>query len=387
MVGGRFNENDNLNMQTSPIHLSVDPINNSASVYLDTLRLLFAQLVVIGHGASFFSVLSFLHPPNFPWIQSIAVVGFFWLSGFLICYSIIGHTKRNKNYGFLNYFIARFSRIYSAFIPSFLFVLIFDGLFQWTHPGVYGFTSSYDFSVAGKNLLMLHKFPIPAISSPMFGSGSTWWTLGIEWWMYMFFGWAILMAKPKTPRVLFYGVLLLFSIVPLNYALRGNAITGMGLSLVWFIATLFPFAKDVVNKYVTTTFQILFSFIFLSFSMYRYRSCGDPYDFIGSLYLGLFVLVSTCYAGNSTAHISVYLQNIIRFVAGYSFTLFLIHYSILYFVYKTGLLTGWYAFVCTFLVSNFVAAILAIPTEMQHKKVAKILLRFTQTRRFGKLDR
>ena len=92
------------------------------SIILDLIRGVSAQLVVIGHGISFFGIFKLVQQPNFPSIQNIAVLIFFILSGFLISYS----TFRKSNYGFKQYFIDRFSRIYTAFIPSLLFVFLLD---------------------------------------------------------------------------------------------------------------------------------------------------------------------------------------------------------------------------------------------------------------------
>lgn len=177
----------------------IEVLTEKTSLYLDFSRFVLSQLVLIGHAASFFGVMDFFGPPIFPWVQSIAVVGFFWLSGFLICYSTIRKLNRPE-YGFGVFFLERFSRIYSAFIPALLFVICIDGLFQIMKPGVYGFYKSYAFDVALGNILMLFKFPVQILQYPMFGSASAWWTLGIEWWLYMAFGWLLL----KDRDVLYY---------------------------------------------------------------------------------------------------------------------------------------------------------------------------------------
>jgi hypothetical protein len=51
--------------------------SENAYVSLDLIRALSAQMVIIGHGISFLSILMWLHPPNFPWISEIAVLIFF----------------------------------------------------------------------------------------------------------------------------------------------------------------------------------------------------------------------------------------------------------------------------------------------------------------------
>ena len=69
-------------------------LKEGSSVILDFIRGASAQVVVIGHGISFFGIFTFLHEPNFPWMQNIAVLIFFLLSGFLIPYSTIRKKKQ-----------------------------------------------------------------------------------------------------------------------------------------------------------------------------------------------------------------------------------------------------------------------------------------------------
>jgi len=64
---------------------------------LDMLRGLASQLVLVGHAMSYFGVMKILHPPNFPWIQNIAVVVFFILSGFVITRSVVIRTAESGN--------------------------------------------------------------------------------------------------------------------------------------------------------------------------------------------------------------------------------------------------------------------------------------------------
>jgi peptidoglycan/LPS O-acetylase OafA/YrhL len=101
-------------------------LNKGASTVIDLIRGVSAQIVVVGHGLSYFGIFTFLHEPNFPWMQNIAVLIFFILSGFLISYSTVRRSLSDVNYGFSYYFVDRFSRIYIPFIAAIIFVLIID---------------------------------------------------------------------------------------------------------------------------------------------------------------------------------------------------------------------------------------------------------------------
>lgn len=175
-------------MSSDGFVFDVQPLKEGTSIYLDGLRVILCQIVLIGHAASFFGVMSFIEPPNFPWIQSIAVVGFFWLSGFLICHSTLMRKQRENQYVFSDFFFDRFARIFSAYVPALIFVFLIDFVFISLYSHTYGFYGSFSLEVAIKNLLMLQKHPVELLTAPMFGSASTWWTLGVEWWLYMLFG-------------------------------------------------------------------------------------------------------------------------------------------------------------------------------------------------------
>ncbi|SDJ71020.1 hypothetical protein SAMN05216338_106153 [Bradyrhizobium sp. Rc2d] len=66
---------------------------------------------------------------------------------------------------------------------------------------------------------------------------------------------------------------------------------------------------------------------------------------------------------------------IVRFFAGYSFTLYLIHHTLMYpafLLWKDG---GWLIFIPAVLVANVVAAVVATYTESRHKQLAQWLQR------------
>ena len=362
-------------MKCDSSFLSVAPLGDGTSFYLDTLRAILSQLVLIGHAASFFGVMTFIHPPNFPWIQSIAVIGFFWLSGFLICHSSLLRKQRSKDYYFFDFFISRFARIYAGYVPALLFVFLIDWVFIELYPENYRFYESFSFEIAIKNVVMMQKFPIDFLRVPMFGSASTWWTLGIEWWLYMFFGWAFLKEKKWQHPKIYWFVLLLLSIVPVNFAVRGTGSVGIGLSLTWFLACGFALAKDVICKRVPREVMLISCLGLAALSVTRYKISMDAFDFISSLYFGGALLLSICWMQGFGTKIDKTLRKIVHITAGYSFTLFLTHYSILSFIHSAKLMHGWPAFNVSFLISNLVAFLLAFYFEMRFASFASFLRR------------
>ncbi|MBR0958776.1 hypothetical protein [Bradyrhizobium japonicum] len=85
--------------------------------------------------------------------------------------------------------------------------------------------------------------------------------------------------------------------------------------------------------------------------------------------LGVVGATQAMWAINSDA-----LTGAVGLFSGYSFTLYLIHHTIMYpafLLWKDG---GWLVFGCTIILANVVAATLAVFTEMRHKQLAKHLL-------------
>jgi peptidoglycan/LPS O-acetylase OafA/YrhL len=110
---------------TGPVDLRA----TQASALLDLIRLSAAQAVCVGHAISFFGVAKTFQPPNFPWIQNVAVQVFFVLSGFVIAFTLV-ERGRDENYGFRQYLADRFARIYSAYVPSLVAIAAIDSAVQ-----------------------------------------------------------------------------------------------------------------------------------------------------------------------------------------------------------------------------------------------------------------
>jgi membrane-bound acyltransferase YfiQ involved in biofilm formation len=64
----------------------------------------------------------------------------------------------------------------------------------------------------------------------------------------------------------------------------------------------------------------------------------------------------------------------IRFLAGYSFTLYLVHHTVMWVAFQLWPGSGWMVFTALVLLSNSVAAVMALATEMRHKRLAALLI-------------
>jgi peptidoglycan/LPS O-acetylase OafA/YrhL len=109
----------------------------------------------------------------------------------------------------------------------------------------------------------------------------------------------------------------------------------------------------------------------LAFIAYCYLIApGHEYDIaLYPLLLASFAGIVVFAAGFETRSEGRLIRTI-RFSANYSFTLYLIHYTILYAFSRIGL-TGWGGFFGGVITANLIAIAMAIPTEMRHRAFAR----------------
>jgi peptidoglycan/LPS O-acetylase OafA/YrhL len=343
------------------------------SVLLDLIRGISAQLVVVGHGISFFGIFTFLHEPNTPWMQNIAVLIFFLLSGFLITYSTINKIILIKEYDFKHYLIDRVARIYTAFVPALLFVFFVDFLSKYLNPSVYNYTNSYNFKTFLGNLFMFQDF-FKSLYLPnfitSFGSGRPFWTLAIEWWIYLWFGFLILVVfRVKKTDVFTIIIITFLSIVPFYNVINGR---GNGLTIYWLFGVLIYLlsVQNILNN-IKDKIKFLILSLILFLALARVFYVMEAYDPIFAFLLALGLWITIDIYKNKV--FSDRIEWVIKYNSSYSYTLYLVHYSIFDFIkshfdesYNPYLL-----FVFGFLVSNIISVIIGRYTELKLTKLVK----------------
>ncbi len=345
-------------------------LSEGSSLILDLIRGISAQLVVYGHGALYCGV--FIFP--FFYIQNIAVAIFFIISGFVITYSTINKVNSNSNFSFKQYLIDRFSRVYTTFIPSIIFVLLLDFLSKNISPDLYAYNSAYNFKTFVGNIFMLQDFPFTNHVLTSFGSARPFWTLAVEWWIYIFFGYLLLMFfKAKNNLILNFLIFTFLLIVP-SYNLIGGR--GNGLMLTWFYGVIIYFFassqlfKNNIKFIYKFYILVLISFLFL-IRIYIIRTEYDPIlTFI--LAVMMFLLIDFF----SNFNFNRFFKKIIRYNASYSFTLYLIHYSIFDFmvIHFKESINKYILFFVGFIISNILSIIVGRYTEIKLTRIVKNIL-------------
>ncbi len=356
-------------------------LSQSSSIALDLIRSLSSQIVLIGHGMVLFGIFPSKESLTPLYLQNFGVLVFFILSGFLISYSTFNKFE-SPNYVFLTYFTDRFVRIYVAYLPILVLIFLFDYfIFAKFLPNKYGHFQDLNIKTFVGNLFMLQDFQLKNLSEftksmsvTSLGSARPLWTLALEWWFYMFFGWLVFYNKIKLNVILKVGILLSLSLIPLINILlnpRGNC-----LGAIWFLGCLIYLLSS--NGFLKTisikkTLLILLVLIILLFFRVNFNQ-NEFYDFrIGFLTAAIIFFVILLFQ-NLDYFKNKNLNLIIKRTSDYSFTLYLIHYSILdfYHFYFTNN-NKWFDLIITLIMCNLIAFLIAFCTEFKHKKLRKLV--------------
>jgi peptidoglycan/LPS O-acetylase OafA/YrhL len=375
------------------------------------IRLVACELVVIGHFLTRYqpaTVEASLRLGRT--LGGTAVLLFFALSGLLISYSLYNKLD-NPEYHFRNYFVDRFSRIYSGLLPAMLFGTIIVVIIYVTNYSYFmqlcSMQSMPSLFTFGMTLGMLERFPVNFFNSLLsvfglsfpfpdvtpYGFNGILWVLVIEWWIYMVFGWIVIgslglirkQKRSKSYKVIFLVVAALLSLLLIAMYQQNSSFI-----IVWFVGVLMMLAissKTLNTKLSsnprTTLLGILFILSLASavYGMYVTFAWTDQYyDLkLGILlstcvFLGVLLLNEGGFKRVSKLILNKHIVSWITIGAGYSYTLFLTHYPII--IFLNGLnLTGnrFLMMLPILLITNLTAFSLAHFTEKKHKELARTI--------------
>jgi peptidoglycan/LPS O-acetylase OafA/YrhL len=350
---------------------SLDRSKNDTSGLLDLLRAVAAQMVCVGHGISFF--VSDWRPTRLPYMQNVGVLLFFLISGFLITYTLIERSK-NPAYSFPQFFIERFSRIYSGLIPALAIVAIIDGVTVYL-TGDPLISRYFTLKTLIANIFMLEGyrgiFP-NALQWSAFGSASPLWTLGIEWQIYLFVASSFFMAVRPKSIIFLIPIALFFGQTPIHFlfgAFQPDGV-GKGLFLLWLGGSL---VYLVMRSSVMRPFPAIAICVCGALGFTLFAHAGAEYDL--KLYPFLIAAFFGLVAVTQSTHVltSPKLVKSISFFADYSFSLYLVHHTIMYAMWTISPSRGLAVFAVAVLTSNLVAIGLAEIGEKNHRKIARAM--------------
>lgn len=337
--------------------------SNDRSFLLDVLRAVSAQIVCIGHALSY----SGLYPDELPYLQNLGVCIFFVLSGFLIAHVLQSAPS------FAGFVVDRASRIYTAYLPA--LVLIFAAN-AWlvTHGNLPAIYAQWDTLLLNLGMLQMWTGPWPEVRSTVNLTGPLW-SVAIEWYIYIFVGAAWFALKGRLAALPF---VILFAWVAKVY-LFGDQQPGLGTGL--FSLWLAGFGVHFVLRSVPIGWPVATAMLVASLSFLARIMEKNVYDLGVYACLAVAFLFLMVLTGRTTLASSLpFLRKAARFGALYSFSLYLLHHSVLQIGDAVFVSGGPREAVTGIIVSNILAIVFALAIEKHYKTVRTWLRTFVGPR-------
>jgi peptidoglycan/LPS O-acetylase OafA/YrhL len=348
----------------SSLMFILDRSKNDTSIALDLVRAFAAQIVCMGHALNFAKGATITFAPN------VGVLIFFILSGFVIAHTLVTKAA-SPEYGLAAFGIERFSRIYTAYLPALLLIAACDYAMQYLGHPLPG--DPTDLRTLLGNLTMRQGLP-GAWGVSTFGSAGQLTSVAVEFHIYFFVGAIFFLLKARS--VLFCLIVaMFFSTMPLGY-FSNFPDTDRALFVLW----LAGFASYFVARSASVDGNqaILGAAAFVGLVWY-WAAHRTPNDYDLSNYPALSLAFLALVISTSAVHVlGKRLSRLIRFAADYSFSLFLIHLTIVKLVLAIPASKP-VAIISAVLLANAAAILFSFALERRYRQIAEglkvILLR------------
>lgn len=348
------------------------------STVLDLVRWMAAQAVCVGHAISFFGVAADWRAPAAPYMQNLAVIVFFVLSGFFIAHAL-DRSTRNQQHGLGIYLVDRVARIYSALLPALLVILLIDTLL--IHASLHQQPTYVSVRAFFGTLAMLQNFPNPwgnSLEIPSFGSAGHLWSLAVEFHIYCFVGGLYYLLRGGRGWLAGGFIAALTFAVPLAYLSPNVTSTpGSGLSWLWLLGfCAYYLTRNRAPQSISIRLGYLLAAIVMLVLWWRSSTPGQEYQLNSYFLLGLgFVFGLMGFSGAQVLKSFPKFRRIASLLAGYSYSLYLLHHTVIYAFHAiapdAGLTGTWLAIAA----SNLLACIFAWLTESHHRAIGMWLKR------------
>jgi peptidoglycan/LPS O-acetylase OafA/YrhL len=294
------------------------PLARETSLYIDAVRVLAALVVFLDHfarpnisGGLFWQIAPF---------GGDAVIVFFVISGF-----VIAHATARKERNAANYFVSRAARIYSVAVPAIALTVACDFVGQWIDPH---YTSwSHSAGALWQQLATGLTFTNEFWHLGFFpGSDGAYWSLGYEVPYYVIFG-AALFARGLW-RVLLPAALMLI-VGPGIVALLPIWLLGVGLyrlGRIWQAREAFGWVLFLgsIAAWIAAQFWLHAA----GYAVYHVAASDYVPDYVTGFCFVLNLLGFEAIAPRFAALLKPAARTI-RWAAGRSFTIYLVHIPVL----------------------------------------------------------
>jgi len=300
------------------------------SILISALRSIAALQVVAAHlRGELFPSLKTVADPSL-WYQGlafftgfshIAVVIFFLLSGWLVGGSLLN--KLGEPNCMMSYAIDRLTRMWIVLVPAFVLTLAIGTITQTVDPGriSYAPDNEYSWSTFWGNL-----FGLQGMAVPRFGGNFSLWSLSNEMWYYALFP---LLLLPVIGQRGITKVAGLAACAVIGYLLLFDL---MLYFLIWLLGVLFSRIRIELGRAA----RLLLIIVILGLAVH-FRLSGSIGTLVAAtfaedlLFSVLFLcLLSSLQFPADRARIGNRLAHFAGLLAPFSFTLYVIHYPLIY---------------------------------------------------------
>jgi peptidoglycan/LPS O-acetylase OafA/YrhL len=308
----------------------------AASAHLDMLRGFAAFAVLISHWRNFI----FLDWPDLAhkplWLGPLyfisgfghqAVVIFFVLSGYLIG-GIVLKTVRNETWSWQRYGFDRLARLGIVLLPALFLCLLWDeiGVHIFNAGWLYGGNAHLaEMGAVDHSLITFlgNCAFLQTIYVPTFGSDFPLWSLANEFWYYVLFPLAVLLwtRRGLPQRMICFILLLGIANMTKHTILAGFAIWLMGTSIFCFPPRNRIGSRVTIIAIAATALGLC---VFLTL-----QRIGRVPSRLGDFTLGILFSLVLYFLIHGTTQVGERYRRVSKFIAGSSYTLYLVHFPIL----------------------------------------------------------
>jgi len=321
-------------------------ISPAASAHLDLIRAFAAWAVMWGHVRAIFFVDYQQFRETGPFLKTLyfvtgfghqAVMAFFVLSGFLISSTAIQSWMTGR-WSLRDYATNRWSRLHVVLIPGLLLGLLWDktGSIVFASTGLYSHPLEVFGGAIAQNQLTAgtflgNAFFLQTIICPTFGSNGPLWSLSNEWWYYVLFPVALFAGIAWAKRLIWRAVPLTLLAVCLSAFLGSEKMLGF---VVWMSGCGLVFAHSglrLPSRRWLGAYSLIASLLLVG--CLTAARIGKPAALGSDLSVGiaftlfLFGVLQVNVGGKSDSY-----RTIAHFLAGFSYSLYVLHFPLLLFV-------------------------------------------------------
>jgi peptidoglycan/LPS O-acetylase OafA/YrhL len=268
------------------------------------------------------------------------VIVFFLLSGFLNTLTSIRKSARPA-YDYKVFVAERFFRIFTPYVPALIFVAIVDAVS--VQSPAYPHPENYTLATWLANLAMLQDYPLFSILRRLgvpdqpwfftvFGSAGPFWTLTIEWWIYLCFGFGLFLTRGDFAWSWRNALILgFFAIVPFHHFIGGY---GQCLTMIWGLGMAFaiwhePIARRFASLHATrrgrTGLWLGLFVLVLAVTGRLYFNRFRIYELQVGAYISALAFFVYFWVGCSAIRFGEITEAAGKFLADFSYSLYLTH--------------------------------------------------------------